>query len=134
MTMCANAGSRDQTFADSLSKAIFKSEQIVDAGCPVWVIDTQTRDSKSDSNPLWNNEHPNYLFVRFFEADDIEELEKLLKSQYNDSKCSKKDSVVLQDIRDQVSEKFECALQFPVESFVMYLSSLIPPPVNSLSE
>jgi hypothetical protein len=134
MTTCANVGGRDNKFTSSLSQTIFKSEQIIDAGCPVWVIDTQTRDSKSDENPLWDNKHPNYLFVRFFEADHIEELEECLKSQCNDSKCCEKDSVVLQNIRDQVSEKFECALQFPVESFSMYLSSLIPPLVDSLSE
>jgi hypothetical protein len=108
MTTCGNFGGRDFKFASDLSDAIFKSKQIIDAGCPVWVIDTQSRDHVVDSksDPLWNNQHPNYLFVRFFEADHVEQLEKRLKSQGADCE-SVKDSVVLQDIRDQVSEKFE---------------------------
>jgi hypothetical protein len=115
---------------------------ILGPGCPVWFIDAQPiSDAACDgsnhresgfaksANPLWNNDHPNYLVVKFFEAVHIKELEWRLKLQ-----SAAEDNEKLRDIRDQVSTKIDSALQFSAVCFVVYLLLLMPPAVHSLFE
>jgi hypothetical protein len=138
-TTCANAGVKADI--KNLFDTIFNSPQMIcGPGCPVWVLDAQsvsTLDSKSKiQHFLGDNKYPNYLFVRFFEADRIEELDERLKSEAAKlegeaakTQPEKNDSVVLQSIIDQVRTNVECAVQASAQCFV-----LITPSVNPLSE
>jgi hypothetical protein len=75
-------------------------------GCPVWVLDSALAKERNQ-DCLFSNEHPNYLVVKFFDA------EGLLK----DTAAGHEDDVaMLHDIRDQVR-----TLRVPVYRSPRYL-------------
>ncbi len=88
ITRCVDGGSKQDI--ERLRSTIINSQQMVRGpGCPVWVL-----DSALAKDSLFSNEHPNYLVVKFFDA------EGLLKDTV--AGCADHDVAMQHDIRDQV--------------------------------
>ena len=107
ITQCTQAVDGNTNFFTRLHSTIINSEQMaLGPDCPVWVI-----VSNSDHS-LFSNEHPNYLVVQFFVADDKKDFNQLADSFGS----SARDAKSLEDIRHQVR-----ILQFIVDRSPSFL-------------
>jgi hypothetical protein len=80
------------------------------SGCPVWFIDSESFEDDDAQSPIFDHQHPNYLVVKFFDADHLEKSLKFLQSQ---GLSGQKNFDVLDNIRDQVCMMF-CLHPSPV--------------------
>jgi hypothetical protein len=113
ITRCTEAVDGNTKFFTRLHSTIINSEQMVlGPDCPVWVIVSNSDRPKHAKHSLFSNEHPNYLVVQFFVADDKKDFNQLADSFGS----SVRDAKSLEDIRHQVR-----ILQFIVDRSPSFL-------------
>jgi hypothetical protein len=77
--------------------------------CPVWFIDSESPEDDQAQSSIFDEQHPNYLVVKFFDAVHLEKSIKFLQSQG----LPAQNFDVLDNIRDQVFIMF-CLYPSPV--------------------
>jgi hypothetical protein len=76
------------------------------SGCPVWFIDSESPEDDDAQSSIYDHQHPNYLVVKFFDANHLEKSLNNVPQPQEPSKQKTQNLDVLGNIRDQVCIMF----------------------------
>jgi hypothetical protein len=115
VTTCSNNESGRADRKCLVDTLISSSQMVSGSDCPVWFIDSESLEDDDAQSSIFDHQHPNYLVVKFFDADHFEKsLKNLPPTEFE----KPNNRAVLGNIRDQV-----CTMLSPIFTSFTALSS-----------
>jgi len=100
VTTCSNNGSERADRKYLVNTLISSPQMVSGSDCPVWLIDSESLEDDDAQSSIFDHQHPNYLVVKFFDADHFEKsLKNLPPTEFE----KPNNRAVLGNIRDQLT-------------------------------